>query len=458
MTHPASSSMRRDLFSAYLAAGAKVGSWAIVSALVYRWINPAHFAMLALVRGTIGLLNCTSLGLASAMVRMLAEAKHTPPAEHPAEASPPASIRVLYSNGTAIAILSLIVGLLIITPYALWFPKFHQVFSRSLAEQMPRVVVMMGLGLLLRLASDPAGAVLQTHGRISHDNYLIATSELAWVLLSLLCLSGRDFDLAGVSYAYVLSGLILLISRRAAVQYVASPLQLDWKLVSVQVFWPMLSFGALMVLAQLADFLFAPVNYILINRFLSEWTVATYAPAVQIDGGLLLLVSGLGNVLLPKAALNHTSGNWPTLRRHYLLGTTLSAAILLTASVAVWVASPWLFTWWLGNPMEATQAILPLVLIHTIIGGSSGVGRSILLGMGKVRPFAISAILAGLANVILGFVFVKYLKLGLNGIVYGTILAVTIRCGIWMPWYVLRSLRSPIPLPTPSQLAPLNAP
>ena len=85
--------------------------------------------------------------------------------------------------------------------------------------------------------------------------------------------------------------------------------------------------------------------------------------------------------------------------------------------------------------------ILPLVLIHTVVGGSSGVGRSILLAVGKVRPFTIAVLIAGTANVILSFVFVHYGGMGLRGIVLGTILAVIGRCAIWMPWYVLKTLR-----------------
>src|SRR4051812_27903870 len=73
---PASaSSMRRDLLSAYAASAARVLSWVAVSALLFR-VDPLQFAMLALIRGTVGLLNYTSLGLAPAMVRALAEARH----------------------------------------------------------------------------------------------------------------------------------------------------------------------------------------------------------------------------------------------------------------------------------------------------------------------------------------------------------------------------------------------
>ena len=81
------------------------------------------------------------------------------------------------------------------------------------------------------------------------------------------------------------------------------------------------------------------------------------------------------------------------------------------------------------------------MLIHTVIGGSSAVGRSILLGMGKVKPFTIAVLIAGVSNVLLSYIFVHYLHLGLKGIVFGTIVAVVGRCGIWMPWYILRQLR-----------------
>src|SRR5258706_5826251 len=68
--------MRRDILSAYAASGARVMSWVIVSALVYRRSTQA-FAGLALVRGTIGILNYAALGLLPAMIRMVASAGPT---------------------------------------------------------------------------------------------------------------------------------------------------------------------------------------------------------------------------------------------------------------------------------------------------------------------------------------------------------------------------------------------
>jgi O-antigen/teichoic acid export membrane protein len=90
--------------------------------------------------------------------------------------------------------------------------------------------------------------------------------------------------------------------------------------------------------------------------------------------------------------------------------------------------------------MPATRAILPLVLLHTVLGGSSGVGRSVLLATGRVRAFTASVFIAGAANLVLGYALVRFAGWGLYGIVLATVIVVTARCVIWMPWYVLHTL------------------
>jgi O-antigen/teichoic acid export membrane protein len=197
----------------------------------------------------------------------------------------------------------------------------------------------------------------------------------------------------------------------------------------------------MVVAAQMADFLYAPTDNIIITRLLGFQTVGDYGPAVQVDGGMLLVASALATVLLPRTALAHAAGNTRTVRRYYIRGTLATAGLLLAAAPFIWLAAPWLFRIWLSNPMPITCQILPLMLIHTVIGGSSSVGRSILLAIGKVRPFTASVLIAGVANVILSYCFVRYGHLGLRGIVLGTIVAVAGRCAIWLPWYTLRVLK-----------------
>lgn len=466
--------MTLDLLSAYAASAAKVGSWAVVSALVFR-ANPAAFAVLALVRGTIGILNYTSLGLGPAMIRALADPARSglPVPAAPADAgedvaaatsaaaAPSSSsaviayaphgkardpdpakdaLRMLFVNGAFLAVMTGSLGSWVLIAYLFAFDRIHDV-PAGLLNSAVVTAGLVGAGTILRLMSDAPGAVLQTDGLIAVDNVLLAVADAMWAT-SVAMLHWYGDPLVAAAIGYVLSGVSLLLARFvvAATRLGLATLRRRGFIVR-RLLFSLLTYGSLVALAQVADFLYAPVNYLLINRLIDPLAVAVYAPAVQIDAGLLLLVGGLSTVLLPKSAVAYAAGDARLVRRYYVRGTLAAGGLLLAAAVIVWAASPWLFRAWLGRDMPATRAVLPLVLLHTVLGGSSGVGRSVLLATGRVGAFTASVFIAGAANVVLGYVLVRFAGLGLHGIVLATVIAVTARCVVWMPWYVLRTLR-----------------
>lgn len=475
MTAPAprDPTFRRDIASAYLAAASRVGSWVIVSGLVYRYLGGVEFGILALVRGTLGILNYVTLGLAPALIHLGADAVHDlAPAPLRRTAAPPtlsyaarpdpfvpdydAPLAVLYRSALLIASAAAFVGSLATILYALSFNQIYRV-SPLFEADTRIVVVLIGLGTLARLLGDAPGAVLQVRSRIALDNGLVAGGDLAWATLVALVFLWRlpgAFDLTAV--AYFLSGLPPVAARLLVARKETGVRGIRADGLPGAPARALLSYGAMIVAAQLADYLYAPTDYILIGRLLHAIDLASYAPAVQIDAGLLLLVTGLSAVLLPKTAVAHAAGSSQTVRRYYVRGTLASLAMLTIASSIIWWISPWIFRLWLGNPMTETQAILPLVLVNTVLGGSSAVGRSILLAVGKVRPFTIAALTSGAANVACSYVFVRYLHLGLKGIVLGTVVAVIGRCVLWMPWYALRTIRNApaIERLTPPELVP----
>jgi O-antigen/teichoic acid export membrane protein len=452
------STMRRDLISAYAASGLKVLSWAVAAALIYRR-EPAAFALFALIRGTLSLLNYTTLGLAPAIIHRLSVAwQRSTPLAAPVDA--PAAIGVIGYAGPATRppvaevfdetlrvcssalLLSVVIGLVgALGSIALSFaPTSLNESSIGLAA---RLVQLLGVGLSLRLASDVHGAILQAFDRVTFDNVATIVADLIWIAFMVADFRSQRFHAINVAEGFLLSSTALVFFRVVLVGMTIGLVGLRIDRFSGRTMLGLLGFGLTVSLAQLADFLYAPTDYWLIKQLINLETIATYAPAVQIDGAMLLLVGGMAAVLLPKSAAAHVRGNVDALRVYYVRGTLASLAMLAAAGLVVWIASPWVFRLWLGDPMPATQAILPLVLIHTVVGGSSAVGRSVLLGMGKVWPFTVAALVAGVANVVLSYCFVRFVGLGLNGIVLGTICAVLGRCAIWQPWYIWRSLRSP---------------
>ncbi|HZK81057.1 MAG TPA: hypothetical protein VFC46_08325 [Humisphaera sp.] len=274
-------SMRRDVTSAYVAAGGRVGAWAIVSAIVYRLAGPDHFGTLALIRGAVGILNYTSVGLAPALIRSFAqigrraarnveENMTVPPAPSPAEgreipANPPARApaalkisslntdparmthvysnereapsaeRSIYSTGIAVAAVSATAGLALASIYALAFDRLH-VVPAALLQQAPWAVVLIGIGTLLRLFSDVSGALLQTRGRIALDNYLLAASDASWAVMTILLF--RWPGLLTASFTFAAAGISLVIARGIAVRQLdATPFPPRFALVRSAIFF-----------------------------------------------------------------------------------------------------------------------------------------------------------------------------------------------------------------------------
>lgn len=410
-----SASLSRDLAWSYAASAARVASWIVVSAVTYRLAGAEALALLTLVRTTLALLNYASAGLAPAIIH------HAARGEDGAGA--------VYATGVRLSWLFAAVGLLLLLTWTTLLAR-----TRDVAL----LTALFGGGVLIRIASDAWGAILQSRGRIRLDAQLQALLEILWTILTV---AGLLTHLA--SWPAVVGGAYFIASSVIGVfRWVVGRAPQAGRLNGVLA-RRLVGYGGVVVLGQLADFLYAPTDCLLIRYLIDLRTVADYSPAIQIDAGLLLLTSGLAAVLLPRSADAFSRADHVTLRRYYIRGTSASFLLLLIAALPVWWFSSHLFRLWLNDPMPATQAILPLVLIHTVIGGSAGIGRSILIAMGRARAYTVAALLAGAANVLLSFLFVKYCNMGLKGIVLGTIIVVVARCALWMPWFVLRVTTSP---------------
>jgi O-antigen/teichoic acid export membrane protein len=448
-----SSTLQRDIFSAYLVTGSRVLAWVVVAAVVYR-VEKSAFAVLALVQSTAGVLEYTALGLGPAIIHQSANAIKRARAALGLEATDQElrePVLTVYANGFAMALLCASVATFLLTGFLIIF--YHWYLPHTAAEALTvdgklnlvafDLILYVGLATICRMMSDAPGAALQTSHRIFDDNILLTCAEWIWAIGTVIGLWGFHLPWQAATGISLFCGSALLLIGRSILSHKFGSGVFDhwWKRVSGSTLRHLLFYGFMVVAAQMADYLYAPTNYILIAKLISKVVVGDYAPAVQIDGGVLLLVTAVATTLLPRTALAHAAGNAAAVRRYYVRGTLATAGLLLLAAPIVWLAAPLMFRLWLGNPLPATCAILPFMLIHTVIGGSSAVGRSILLAIGRVRPFTISVLVAGVCNVILGIVFVKYFHWGLRGIVLGTVIAVVGRCLIWLPWFTLKAIR-----------------
>jgi len=297
--------------------------------------------------------------------------------------------------------------------------------------------MLLGFAVLFRTWSDVASSWLIVSGRMWLDNIYICVAELIFVIISFAMIDINESALPA-ALAFFLASVSLAVMRYATsglARIGISPRDNLTRLL------PLFAGAMVVLLAQLADWFYAPANRVLIDRYLNTDVIAAYEPAIQIDAGLLLLVGGLATVLLPKSAAAYALGDFSTVRAYYVKGTLVSFGLLAIGATCVVFYAEHIFKLWFADPMPAAQAILPWVMIHTVIGGAASVGRSVLFGIGRIKAYAVAAIIGGIANVVLATILVTQTNLGLKGIVLATVITVTIRCAFWMPWYTLRALR-----------------
>lgn len=409
-----------ELFTSYGSSLSRVFSWAIVSGLLYRHAGRDAFATFALVRATLGILNYVTLGLGPALLHRLPRSNDAAP---------------VMATARQVAIGTLVVGLVLSAMTGIGADPLLSVGGVSATA----CTLLVGAAMTLRLVSDAAGAVLQSRGRLILDNLLLMLADATWVALLLaMATAGRQgIDIAG--WTLFVANAALLVARLSfSGQWRRPRCSADPFLRR-----SLLRFGAAVTLTQLADFLYAPAAHLLIRWFVSPPTaLADYSAATQIDAALLLVVAGIGTVLLPRAAMASAAGDLLRVRRMYLYATGFALSTLGAAAAVVLLIAPWLLHGWFDDPMPGTIAILPLVLVHTVVGGSSVAGRAVLIAMGRVRALTLSSLFAGLANVLLGATLVLVAGMGIRGIVVATVVVVVLRCAFWMPWYVLRATRT----------------
>lgn len=446
--------LKLDLITSYAWSGTRVLSNVIVLAVLYRYTDTRFVSAYLVIRSMLWLLTYVFGAFNPAVQKILADRETLPEATVAPEPDDPPDKTVPYASGryttpqneigTIYTTSSFIVGVLlfpaifVVSVYAGLINEIHDLAT----HRAHGFAFAFGAALLTRLISEPASAMLQSRNRLWVDNVAQIGCELVWVLTLPLCIRFLYRDTLyniGVSY-WAVSALLTIVRLLAVRDLFATELTGVWKINRAWIS-PLLYSGAILCVGQFADFLYAPANILLIDRLVDPLAVARYAPALQIDAGLLLLVSAVSTVMLPRAMSAWARGERALLRRAYIHSTLACLLVLATAAFVVGMLIEPILKLWLGTVPEQTPTITRLVLIHTVIGGTAGIGRSVLLGMGRFKAYTLSALLGGVANVGLALLFVLVLGWGLKGIVLATVIAVTARCAVWMPWYILRSLR-----------------
>ena len=152
---------------------------------------------------------------------------------------------------------------------------------------------------------------------------------------------------------------------------------------------------------------------------------------------LLSFLSALQPTMIGLFAAKHHM----TLKRVLFRATRYAMLVGLLPCLIFFAFSNPFIRLWVGDAFVADSApVMRCLLISVALSLPTIAGYEMLLAAAKIKQAVVATIAGGIINMILSIVLVKYAGLGLLGVAFGTMLTLSIKNSVYMPWLISRKL------------------
>jgi O-antigen/teichoic acid export membrane protein len=157
---------------------------------------------------------------------------------------------------------------------------------------------------------------------------------------------------------------------------------------------------------------------VVLGVFLGAAAVALYEAAGKFQGLVSQLTNFTVSAVLPMASQLQAQGRGDALRTLFLRGTKYSTALLNPVVIVLIVVARPLLQAWLGSDFAAYAVSAQILISHQLLTSSTGVGDSMIAGLGQLKRRIPYVIGVALLNLTLSLILVQ--RLGILGVVLGT--------------------------------------
>lgn len=355
-----------------------------------------------------GYLTLTDLGLQQSAVRFMADARRERDA---------GLLRQLYSTTLAtLAGIAVLVGAVV---FALC-PFLVDLFSvpRSFHGAATLTFRLVGLQVLFDLPALAPRAVLESAQRFAYLRAL-DLSRAAGLALAIIGLLVAGVGLEGLGAASLLVAGLSALGAFALVRVTDPAARVSGADVSRAQLRHLMGFSSALFVMRVLSVMYRNVDKVILAIATTITVVAAYEVANKVSSALWLLFTVAGSAILPAATLVRMDRE--RLRSMYLRSTRHAVALLLPASVAVFLVARPLIITWVGAANIAAVPLVKLFALWMALGTFESMGPTILIALGRLRPIVILSTLWVVGNIGLSALLVG--PLGAPGVIWGTIIA-----------------------------------
>jgi O-antigen/teichoic acid export membrane protein len=216
------------------------------------------------------------------------------------------------------------------------------------------------------------------------------------------------------------------------------------------------SYGAYMFVIFLASTLNFQTDNLVIAATVGVGAVTAYSIALRVTRSFVVLLHKIPDVMFPFYVGMIGRHQITRLQSSFLLTARLELAAATCICVFLALAGPTLLGWWVGRNNVLVLLAFWLALIMVLVEAAVHPAAILAIAAGGERKLAAMSILEAITNVGLSIIFAK--KLGVTGVILGTVVAHCLFTGWWLPRWAVRRVDLRLRDYAMSVLAPCIAP
>lgn len=376
---------------------------------ILRHLGTTVYGLWALISSVVAYGSLLDFGIWGAIIKYVAQ--------YQAQGEAGEARRLIATALTLYTLLG-VAAVLLAAAVAPFFPRLFQLPPEAHTTAV-WLVILMGAGVGITMPAMMPMAVLRGLQRYDLVNLVdvigIAYTAIATVIV--LFLGGGVIGLVLVNISGV---LVITLPAAWLVRRVAPDLHFGWRGADRQMIRTVLGYSWPLFIRDVAGRLQTRTDEITIGAFMLVSAVTPYNIARRLSEVTFILTRQFMKVLLPLASELDAEADMARLRLLYTAGTRLTLAISLAIGLCLIMLARPILTLWVGPSFGQYSYLVTLLTLASILAASQWPAAAVLQGMARHRILAVSSLVAGVANLILSIVLVRFL--GLTGVALGTLI------------------------------------
>lgn len=335
-------------------------------------------------------------------------------------------------------------GLLVVTASLLPWLQHLITIPQGFELQTKVLLLLVVLSTVLQLLSTVFNVGFFANHRFDLQNSIKIVANVS----KALCIA---FGLAYVSKTlYVVGGGYLLLSGITMTggylfrKKLVPELVFQRNAFSFFAFRQMTTMGGWTLLNNMGVLLYFNIDYIIINRVLGAEAGGLYAPIVQLNLLVTLIVTSLNEIFSPIIIQSIGENNNAAIQRRTYTAIRYFGLISLLPIVLICGFAKSVLGLWLGEDFAGLHTLVWLLMIPLILSNSAQPLFALLNGLNAVKYLGIATCVGGLLNLALSLILVQYTDLGLYAVAFATVLSLFIRNVIFVPFYSMKLINGKV--------------